>query len=354
MSFLLAPLGVLAWMSDRMSRYSINGIPSNWGVILMSAFLFFLGRESWNDAHINGSAPRPMSVVAFANQADTNLQHVFVSVQGQIIPRARVSVSGGSSSYDLVALLDPHRAQGIWVKVGAGQYNGAKPFTARISGVMNSIDSDIHKHVQASDTRVGGVPMDTNGWLVAGNTPPQPFWAGFWTALGALSLLCFGGLSLARNIVFVPLGAPHIAPAPIPEDQPIPLRLSGKLRLHAKATGRFLNVPARTVRLDDGTFAFASLLDASKRLEGKTTESRAGVWLLVPGGEWTWRAGLLAHGGRRYPSVKIHYRDALDKNRRASAVLACEDEPTRAALLARLEREAIRAKAASGSAFQTI
>ncbi len=332
-----------------MSRYSVNGIPSNWLAVLVALLGVFISHDAWDDARFNTVNPRPITVAAFANTAASTSKHLYVSVSGVVIPKARVSVEGNSSSYDLVALLDKHSPQGIWVQVKPGEYAGAKPFPVKISGMMRGMSSDVRSHVASTDAQVGGVPMETTTWLCAGQTPPAPLVPALWLAFTGGTALCFVGLSLARNVVFWPQKAPGVAPAPIPADQAIPLRLSGKLRLHAKATGRFLNVPARTVHLEDGTFAFASLLDASKRLEGRMTEQRAGVWLLVPTGAWKIRTGLLAHGLRRYPAVKVSYHDALDKNRRASAVLACEDEPTRAALLARLHAEAPRAASGPSS-----
>lgn len=335
-----------------MSRFSMRGMPSNWWVIMLGAMGLFFVHDSWNDAQMNARFPRPMSVAAFSNQADAQIKHLFVSVQGKLVPSTRFSLAGKDASRDFVALLDPHVARGIWVEVKPGQYTGTQPFTARISGVMWGVDSDAQSQIAAHGARVGGVPMQTAALLSAGQSAPLPFWVLFWMGVSALALASFGGMSLARNIVFWPQSAPKVAPLSLPDDQPLPVRVSGKLRLHAKATGRFLNVPTRTVRLGDGTFALASNIDASQKVGGTTTQSRAGVWLLVPASGWTTRTGVLAHGTRRYPAVKISYRDSLDKGRRASAVIACENEAIRAALLIRLEREA--ARASPMSAFQTL
>ena len=164
---------------------------------------------------------------------------------------------------------------------------------------------------------------------------------------GSAALLLIGA-SLARNVVFWPhSGAPVTAALPgdpAPKFAPhasLPLRVTGRLRANAKTAGRFLNVPARTVLTKEGALAIAATV-APRREPG------VGEWLLLPSGPFTTRNGLLAYGTKLYPAFKIDYSDALDEGRRASAIFACDDEATRAALLARFHTGAPDASSSSG------
>ncbi len=350
MLLLLRTLGFCAFVSDRLSRVSVRGVPANWVVIVFLLVGAGAATDFWKDAHLNSARPQVMSVPGFSTLANTRYDHWYVRVDGVVLPRVRLSVEkkvGDRPTYDLVAFLDERGREGIWLKTAPGQYAGQQPFRARIEGLMGRATSDFETHLVEGVPQVGNALMHRQAWLEAGNKPPTAFWPAF--SLGACSLVSvlLLGSSLVRNIIFWPQNVSPVAPKPLAPNEEIALGVSGKLRKNAKVAGRFLNVPAQTMRLEDGTLALSATVDPTREPGARVKEQPVGLWLLVPGSEFKTRGGWLAHGAKLYPALKIEFRDALDKGRRATAVLACDDEATRAALLARLEAQS------RASAFQT-
>lgn len=128
---------------------------------------------------------------------------------------------------------------------------------------------------------------------------------------------------------------------PLTKNNGQPLRVTGKLRLNEKTAQRFLDIPASMARLDGGELAILSQIDASSRTYGVVTDSRVGLWLLMPQrGSVRWEEGLLYHGFHPAPALRISYNDALQKNKASSAVLSFDSEATRAAVLRELQLEA--------------
>lgn len=352
MLLLLRTLGFCAFVSDRLSRISVRGVPANWVAIVFLLVGVGAATDLWKDAHLNGARPQVMSVPGFSTLANTRFAHWYVRVDGVVLPRVRLSVEkkvGDRPTYDLVAFLDERGREGIWLKTAPGQYAGQQPFRARIEGLMGRASSDFETHLVEGVPQVGSALMHREAWLEAGNKPFTVFWPAFsFVACSLVSVLLIG-LSLARNIIFWPQNVSPVAPKALAPNEEIALGVSGKLRKNAKVAGRFLNVPAQTMNLEDGTLALSATVDPTREPGARVKEQPVGEWLLVPGGEFSTRAGVLAYRGKLYPSLKMEFRDSLDKGRRATAILSCEDEATRAALLARLDSSQSRV-----SAFQPL
>ncbi len=358
MSFLLRPLGLIAFVSDRLSRSSLKGVPMNWAAVAFLLLIFGASTESWKDAHLNGKRPQVLSIGQFTSLADARYAHWYVDVAGVVLPRDRFSVVDSvtkNGKYDLVAFLDKGGREGIWLKTAPGEYAGQKPFPARVVGLMGRPSDDFDTHFVGRVPQIGGAIMQQHVWLEAGNTPSSAFWAGFTFVTCGVGTLLLVGASLARNTVFWPdSGAratlPSAPPAKVAPNASIPLRVTGRLRAGPKKAGRFLNVPAQTVATKDGALAVTALVDPTREPGSRVQPVRAGDWLLLPTGPFQTRNGVLACGTKLYPAFKIQYFDALDKGRRVSAIFACDDETTRAALLARLHQEAARGASNSSSA----
>lgn len=140
--------------------------------------------------------------------------------------------------------------------------------------------------------------------------------------------------------------APAIVSAPA-ENGRSDIRLTGRLRLHEKLAQRFLDVPVSPVHLDDGAFAFASNIDASSRTYGVVTQKRSGLWLLMPQPRTlSWEEGLLYSGFKPRPALRLNYADALDKDKKSSAILSFGSEAQRAQIVATLQKEIERTGAA--------
>ncbi len=132
-------------------------------------------------------------------------------------------------------------------------------------------------------------------------------------------------------------GAP-VAPASETAIFEAPLGFTGKLRLHEKEARRFLNIPARAMRLESGALAFVSNIDASTRFSGVVTQSKVGLWISVPRLESTSDAppiecGTLFYGKKPRPALRVHFNESADaKNARVKAILSFDISPDRDAM----------------------
>ena len=133
--------------------------------------------------------------------------------------------------------------------------------------------------------------------------------------------------------------APAVAPSPA-ENGRADIRMTGRLRLHEKLAQRFIDVPVSPVHLEDGAFAFASNIDASSRMYGVVTQKRSGLWLLMPQQRTlSWEEGLSYFGFKARPALRLNYADALDKDKKSSAILSFGSEAQRAQIIASLRKE---------------
>ena len=139
--------------------------------------------------------------------------------------------------------------------------------------------------------------------------------------------------------------APSVASAPA-ENARADIRLTGRLRLHEKLAQRFIDVPVSPVHLEDGAFAFASNIDASSRMYGVVTQKRSGLWLTMPQPRTlSWEEGLLYNGFKPRPALRLRYADALEKDKKSSAILSFGSAAQRAQTVANLQKEVERAGA---------
>ncbi|PQV65101.1 hypothetical protein B1R32_102108 [Abditibacterium utsteinense] len=109
---------------------------------------------------------------------------------------------------------------------------------------------------------------------------------------------------------------------------------TGKLRLHEKEARRFLDVPARATRLENGALAFVSNIDASTRFSGVVTKSKVGLWLCSPQFESApIECGTLFYGKKSRPALRVQFLETADaKNARLKAILSFDDITSREAM----------------------
>jgi hypothetical protein len=364
-------MGLVARMSNRMSRFRVNGIPSNWGIIGICAFIILVASEARQDAVSNGAIPRAMTAGEFLQLAESDFGHRYVAVRGELHPEASLRIESSGDDYDLVPMVDKTGGRGFFVKTGVSAYSGRQPFEATVTGMMWGVDSSLRRDLAA---KVGTGNFNTDAQLSEGQTPGNPVTSTvliiILSAISGVLLLS----SLLKHVIFQRTGAkatasikasatpsPFASAATAPASTPATsapgavseanarqsatqnatLRVTGKLRLHQKCAARFLDVPAFLMRLKGGELAVASHIDASPSLDGRVTESRVGVWLIVPqAGSLRWEEGRLYHGFKPAPALRLRYNDALDKGKKSTAVLSFANETERAAIMLELTKEA--------------
>jgi hypothetical protein len=142
--------------------------------------------------------------------------------------------------------------------------------------------------------------------------------------------------TLKRNTFFRPQGAAAPASARLEADlEQMPLHFTGHLRLHEKEARRFLDVPAAMTRLEDGSLAFVSSIDASTRFSGVVTKSKVGLWLSIPRFEAPqFECGTLYFGKAPRPALRFSHREGADAKNKAVTTILSFDSP--------LDRDAMR------------
>jgi hypothetical protein len=107
------------------------------------------------------------------------------------------------------------------------------------------------------------------------------------------------------------------------------IRWSGQLRLHERDAQRFMNMPVKAVRLQDGSFAVASNIDASTEVFGFKVFKRIGMWMALPRPEsFEIEAGNLYFGFQSAPSLRVNFIDGYDK-KKMKAILSFNTVETR-------------------------
>lgn len=111
---------------------------------------------------------------------------------------------------------------------------------------------------------------------------------------------------------------------------------TGKLRLHEKEAQRFINVPARAMRMESGALAFVSRIDASTRTYGVVTKSKVGAWLSMPRFESSRiECGTLFYGKKPQAALRLGFIETSNaKNGRVKAILTFDNPAQRDAMRA--------------------
>ncbi|RYG66009.1 hypothetical protein EON80_16260 [bacterium] len=107
----------------------------------------------------------------------------------------------------------------------------------------------------------------------------------------SLIAILYGFSSIFRNTFFLRESLP--AEEVVTGDIPLDIRIgwSGILHFNPKTARRFMQLPARATRLQDGAFAIRAEFEALTTLYGFVIDSKSGNWWAVPMLE-TYRAAL--------------------------------------------------------------
>lgn len=117
------------------------------------------------------------------------------------------------------------------------------------------------------------------------------------------------------------------------------LRWTGRLRLHEKCAQRFIDMPVDATRLDDGSLALISRIDASTRFYSEVTESKVGIWLAIPQPEsFEMAPGTLFYGSTGAPALELRFVDGSD-GQKSRAIVSFESIQDRGVVLSWLEAE---------------
>lgn len=321
-------LGLAAAVGTATSRISINLIRINWVLMVgLGCGLVVAGNEV-RFALANDAAPRALAVADVMRHADVDRN--FVTVQGELVPGAvfthtttRNRTKTTDASY--YALLDEQHEHAVLVRTPGSSLPGRDTGKVALTGMLMPIDSDLQAELARTSGRIEDVRFDTEYVLEWGRHPGD---LGVWSALTAvLAIALLAMLTTWRNryVVFRASGAlpdPDGAAAPLPVDEPLPVRVSGIFQL-AQHTRRFTNM--RAVLADaEGTPVVCANVDASSSFMGVKTADRVGIWTIpLPQRELqSIDVGYQYLGFRRLPALRVRHRGS---KREVTTVLNCDD-----------------------------
>ena len=280
----------------------------------------------------------------------------------------------------LTPVIDRASGKGFFASIPAASA-GSTPRILMLTGTTHSLDSSVRDRLNAR-FNTGAIRYNPYIFLDVGGKPESPFIGLLATLVCGTIAALFLATSLLQHTIFqrtretktpqnvaanssfssssatmsatmmdatssTRLAKESALCAPRISGEIGDLRITGKLRLHEKAAQRFTDMPASRLHLEDGSYAFASNIDASTRTYGVVTTKRVGLWLLMPNLRTVqWEEGNLYNGFRPRPALRLKFEDALDKNRRSTAISSFADDASRAQLIAELQQETARALAA--------
>lgn len=374
MNFVYGILGWVAKTGASLSRTRLNLIPGNWLLIGSCAMVAALG-WGWSKDALGASSTPQKATVAQVWQGASHQR--YLTVTGEIHPEQSVTVKGEYTNNTLAPMIDRVSGKAFFADIPAGSV-GTAPRIVTLTGTTHSLSSSVHGTLNAR-FNTGVIKYNPYIFLDAGGKPESPVISiVVMLVCGLFAALYFATASLQHTVFrrTGKSGAPKnaVANATIPAANssfsastatqtaisstrldgessaalPISgaindLRLTGKLRLHEKAAQRFIDVPASRLRLEDGSYAFASNIDASTRTYGVVTTKRVGLWLLMPNLRAVqWEEGNLYNGFRPRPALRLNFNDALDKDKKSTAIFSFADAVSRAQLIAELQAEIAR------------
>jgi hypothetical protein len=332
MSTLYYILGFVAKLNAGLWRYRINFLPLNvLLLVFMAGGVYAAVSDAIESAH-NASAPISVTV---AQIHDTPaLAQDYVSVTGIDFPVALFQYGDTSTTGQLTSvdkswspLLDRSSKRVILVQ-RAGEVAAGKPHEATVTGMLRELDTEVRNGLAAHHDSIQGVPVETRYMLVVGERPANSI------ASASVAVLLLVGLGLVlyvssqRNTIFqrANLGSPI---SKVKSADPLTVSASGTFGLDRSGKiveKRFVNMRSLLGRLDDGTPALFSKIDASSRFMGVKMSDRSGIWSLaiVPGSLRDSQVGFFYWGSsRRRPALRFGYTTPAGAQR--TAIVSADD-----------------------------
>lgn len=344
MSLFYRLLGLVAKGNERMGRFRVNGIPSNYLILIIVGIVLGIAINATYEAAINGSKPLKLSLENVLDRHD--LSKRYVETIGPIVPGASL-VYGEEHNGNVdkveavyVPMISKAKQKILLVKFKEDITN-RPPAVTEVKGMLRPPAPMLTKKLTEMGGRIGPFPVNQEYVLEEGSSPTHVVVAGMGAGVLGLLMILFAMAIARKNLVFQRTphethSQPDPATAAAPEGG-IALRVSGRFVLGEKVSQRFLNVPAAMGPLKTGELAFVSNIDASKKFMGTVTEVRQGFWavLMRPESILEPELGRLYLGLAALPAFRLFFTDATTE-KPASAVLSFPDEEHRLAMLKEL------------------
>ncbi|MGV3720945.1 MAG: hypothetical protein ACO1SX_08540 [Actinomycetota bacterium] len=341
MELLFRVLGLVARISERMSRFRVNFIPSNLGVMAVLLVVFFSCSVGALSAFAGSGGPATIRLVDLLAHRDPSAS--YVRVTGNLYSGAALVARSGRSEDSAVAktwmpLVDGSGKRGILVERNTPTGTEAGIKTVEITGMLEPMDEDLQAKLKTTDGKLDGIKLDTEYTLAEERSPGDP-WS--YTLAAVISGTLLGLLLVTfamQYVVFRPVTAEPGLPVAVDETREIDLRVTGSFVLNGAHRQRFLNMPAAMGRTETGEVLFVSNIDASSRFMGFTTNKREGYWVvpIQPGSVPKFELGRLYVGLAVRPAVRFRYQEPQARPTQ-TAIVSFENEAERTAAMRDLQ-----------------
>jgi hypothetical protein len=323
-------LGVVAKMNAAMWRFRINFLPIN--VLLIGALGIWGFGELSSAIEGSHNDATPLAVSVQQIHDETNPAQTYVAVTGLDIPSALFEFGNKGADGEITRverswspLVDTVN-QRILLVQRAGKTPGGRAHTATIAGMLRELPADVRRGLAAHHDSLDGLPVETRYTLVAGEHPADSMTSALTAAilLGVVALFVIA--TMRRNTIFrrANFGSPV---SKVKSVDPLTVGATGTFALEQEGKTiekRFVAMPALLARLDNGSPALFSNIDASSRFMGITTAKRAGVWTLAieTGSVQALQVGYLYWGAARRPALRFSY---MSSGKKRQAVISTDD-----------------------------
>jgi len=315
MEILFRALGLAARLNERMSRFRVNFIPINLGLMVVLGILFIGCGDAARSAFATGGAPVSIRLVDLLAHKTPGTS--YVRVTGNLYSGAAlIGRSGRGESKSVtktwMPLVDGSGKRGILVEraVPTDEAGGGVE-TVEITGMLQPMEGDLKEKLDGTQGTLAGIKLDTAYTLAEAGSPGDP-WINGGAALvsGAVLALLVATFAM-QYVVFRPEAPEPGVPVAADNAQEIDLRVTGGFVLDGAHRQRFLNVPAGMGRTENGEVIFVSNIDASNRFMGIATNKRDGYWVVPvePGTVPKFECGRLYVGLAIRPAVRFRYRE---------------------------------------------
>lgn len=334
-------LGRLAALDARLSRVRINFVPLN----LAAALLLVAGVGLGINMVVEGRAnPEPKRVTIADIAAGRVAQGSYVFVDGLfdrefVLEIGKKGANGQLSEVKdrLAALIDQAGPSAVLVRMPGLRDSTASG--AGLTGMVRALPRAAQEALRRDGADARGRRVDDQLLLAVGQQPAS-------IGLGVLLILVcapvVGMLAYVhvkrRTIFRAAAGTEAFEHYGTDGAEAADLRVTGRLWLNERTSGRFVEMPAWATALETGEIAFLSNIDASSSFMGVKTADRAGVWAVVirPGGLHAIVLGALSFGGEIRPAVQ--FRVASEGGRSQTVTLSFGSVEQRGLVVRELER----------------
>ena len=302
-------LGLLAALDLRLNRIRFNFVPLNLALAGVLLWGVSLGVARVLDGP-GDIAPRTVTVADLA--AGRVATGSFVRVSGFIEPGLILELGkkGRNGTLETVSgrlrLLHDGGSQAVWLmrvraalEVGRGR---------RSSACVRPLPQAA-RDATAREGRAIGSRVPSTGVLIEHGAQPRSFVSGAaHLALCAPPLALLAWVWIKRRQIFRP--GPRVTAVASSAGDAIDLRVSGRLRLDARTSRQFVEVPAGLGWMEGGGLSVAANVDASSYLMGVRAIAREGLWTLaIPAGATlSVVVGEMAFGGGVRPAARVVVR----------------------------------------------